>query len=75
MPRSLDDDHLVTASVPRGDGRSRYVRGMNEHYLIVVEQLVREGRSEREIERTVDRLVEEDARLLEDELDDLPAAA
>ncbi len=48
---------------------------MNEHYLIVVEQLVREGRSEREIERTVDRLVEEDARLLEDELDDLPAAA
>ena len=35
---------------------------MNKQYLILIEQLVREGRSEREIERIVRRLVDEDQR-------------
>ena len=33
---------------------------MHKQYLILIEQLVREGRSEREIERIVRRLVAED---------------
>jgi hypothetical protein len=48
---------------------------MNAQYLILIEQLVRDGRSEAEIESIVDRAVDEDAGMLEDELDDLPAAA
>jgi hypothetical protein len=48
---------------------------MNAQYLILIEQLVREGRSEREIDRIVKRLVNEDLEVLADELDDLPAAA
>jgi hypothetical protein len=48
---------------------------MNAQYLILIEQLVREGRSEREIDRIVKRLVNEDVEVLENELDDLPAAA
>jgi hypothetical protein len=48
---------------------------MNAQYLILIEQLVREGRSEDEIEAIVERTVDEDAEVLEDELDDLPAAA
>ncbi len=48
---------------------------MNKGYLILIEQLVREGRSERQIERIVKQLVKEDASVLEDELDDLPTAA
>lgn len=47
----------------------------NKQYLILIEQLVREGRSEREIERAVKRLVKEDASLLEGEPDDLRPAA
>ena len=35
---------------------------MNKQYLILIEQLVRQGRSEREIERTIRRLVEDDQR-------------
>jgi hypothetical protein len=35
---------------------------MNKQYLILIEQLVRDGRSEREIERIVRRLVDEDQR-------------
>ncbi len=35
---------------------------MNKQYLILIEQLVREGRSEHEIERIVRRLVDEDRR-------------
>ena len=35
---------------------------MTKQYLILIEQLVREGRSEREIERIIRRLVEEDQR-------------
>ena len=35
---------------------------MHKQYLILIEQLVREGRSEREIERIVRRLVAEDER-------------
>ncbi len=48
---------------------------MTAQYLILIEQLVREGRSEQEIDRIVKRLVQEDVDVLEDELDDLPAAA
>ncbi len=48
---------------------------MNKGYLILIEQLVREGKSERQIERIVKQLVKEDASVLEDELDDLPTAA
>ena len=38
---------------------------MSKQYLILIEQLVREGRSEREIERIVDRVVAEDERVAE----------
>jgi hypothetical protein len=48
---------------------------MNAQYLILIEQLVREGRPEDEIEAIVGRSVDEDVDVLEDELDDLPAAA
>jgi hypothetical protein len=41
-----------------------------KQYLILIEQLVREGKSEREIEAVVKRLVEEDAHALENELDE-----
>ncbi len=41
-----------------------------KQYLILIEQLVREGKSEREIEAVVKRLVEEDAHVLENELDE-----
>ena len=40
---------------------------MSKQYLILIEQLVREGRSEREIERIVQQLVDQDER---DELDE-----
>jgi hypothetical protein len=40
-----------------------------KQYLILIEQLVREGKSEREIEQIVAGLVEEDVQAL-DELDD-----
>jgi hypothetical protein len=36
---------------------------MHKQYLILIEQLVRQGRSEREIERIVRRLVDEDQRV------------
>ena len=48
---------------------------MNAQYLMLIEQLVREGRPEDEIEAIVARTVDEDVDVLEDELDDLPAAA
>ena len=48
---------------------------MNAHYLMLVEQLVREGRPEDEIEAIVGRTIDEDEDVLEDELDDLPTAA
>ena len=40
---------------------------MSEKYLIRIEELVREGRSEREIERIVQRMVDDDVRALHDE--------
>jgi hypothetical protein len=43
---------------------------MNQQYLILIERLVREGRSEREIEHEVKRLVREDVRALHDDLDE-----
>ncbi len=54
--------HLVTGTVPHGHERGSYLGTMNKHYLFLIEQLVREGRSEREIERIVRRLVEDDRR-------------
>jgi uncharacterized membrane-anchored protein len=47
---------------------------MNAQYLMLIEQLVREGRSEREIENIVEDVVEEDVAL-DDGLDDLRPAA
>jgi hypothetical protein len=41
---------------------------VNQQYLTVIERLVREGRSEREIEHEVKRLVREDVDALHDEL-------
>jgi hypothetical protein len=48
---------------------------MNPQYLILIDQLVREGRPEEEIEAIVGRIVDEDVEVLENQLDDLPAAA
>jgi len=42
---------------------------MNQ-YLILIEQLVRDGKSEREIEKIVGSLVEEDAQALDERLDE-----
>ena len=47
---------------------------MNE-YLTLIEQLVREGKPEREIERIVKQVVREDVEALEDRLEELPDAA
>jgi len=41
-----------------------------KQYLILIEQLVREGKSEREIEAVVKQLVDEDVQALEEKLDD-----
>lgn len=46
-----------------------------KQYLILIEQLVRDGKSESEIERVVKNLVDEDAQALDDELDELKPAA
>jgi hypothetical protein len=37
---------------------------MTKQYLILIEQLVREGRSEREIDRIVEQTVNEDVHVL-----------
>ncbi len=39
-----------------------YLGSMNEQYLIMIEQLHREGRSEREIEKTLRCVVDDDRR-------------
>ena len=41
-----------------------------KQYLILIENLVREGKSEREIEKIVSRLVDEDVQAFDDQLDD-----
>ena len=46
-----------------------------KHYLILIEQLVRDGKSESEIERVVKQLVDEDAEAFVDEFDELKPAA
>jgi hypothetical protein len=46
-----------------------------KEYLTLIEQLVREDKTEREIERIVEQAVHEDVEALEDRLDDLPHAA
>jgi hypothetical protein len=48
---------------------------MSKQYLILIERLVREGKSEREIERIVEQLVREDETALDEELDELRPAA
>ena len=48
---------------------------MSKTYLVPIEELVRAGRSEREIERIVQQMVDDDVRALDDELDDLQPAA
>jgi uncharacterized membrane-anchored protein len=48
---------------------------MNTQYLMLIEQLVREGRSEREIDSIVEEVVEEDVDALDDGLDGLRPAA
>jgi hypothetical protein len=71
--------HLVTGTVPYLHARGGYLRGMSKQYLILIEDLVREGRSEREIDEIVREVVAEDERV--DGVDDdrapadLPAAA
>jgi hypothetical protein len=45
---------------------------MSKQYLILIEQLVREGRSEREIDRVVRQVVNEDERVEETASDDEP---
>ena len=53
---------MVTPTVPHGNDGGSYLGSMSKQYLILIEQLVREGRSEREIDRIIRRLVEEDRR-------------
>ena len=50
-------------------GPTANVEAMKQ-YLILIEQLVREGKSEREIEAVVKQLVDEDIQALDDKLDD-----
>jgi len=50
-------------------GPTANVEAMKQ-YLILIEQLVREGKSEREIETVVKQLVDEDVQALDDKLDD-----
>jgi hypothetical protein len=76
---SLDVRHLVTGTVPCLHTRASYLRRMSKQYLILIEGLVREGRTEREIDEIVREVVAEDERV--DGIDDgtaptdLPAAA
>ena len=51
---------MVTQTVPCGHVRSSYGQSMSKQYLILIEQLVREGRSEHEIDRIVRQAVAED---------------
>ena len=48
---------------------------MNVQYLMLIDRLVRDGRSEREIENIIEEVVEEDVEVLDDGLDDLRPAA
>ena len=41
-----------------------------KQYLILIENLVREGKSEREIEKIVGKLVEDDVQALDEQLDE-----
>ena len=48
--------------VPYPNARTRYLRSMSKQYLILIEELVREGRPEREIDEIVRDVVAEDER-------------
>ncbi len=41
-----------------------------KQYLILIEQLVRDGKSEREIEKIVGTVVEEDVQAIDEQLDE-----
>jgi hypothetical protein len=58
--------------VPLGHDDGSYLRSMSKQYLILIEQLVREGRSEREIDRIVREVVSEDERTERTERTDAP---
>jgi hypothetical protein len=46
-----------------------------KQYLILIENLVREGKSEREIEQVVEQAMQDDVEALEEQLDELDRAA
>jgi len=46
-----------------------------KQYLILIENLVREGKSEREIEQVVEQAMQDDVEALEEQLDELERAA
>ena len=46
-----------------------------EQYLILIENLVREGKSEREIEQVVEQAMQDDVEAVEEQLDELERAA
>jgi hypothetical protein len=75
MGAGLSVVHLVTGTVPRRHRAAATVFEVNQQYLTLIEQLVRDDRSEQEIDEIVTELVREDARALEDEIDELPSAA
>ena len=60
---------MVTRRVPLRHRDGLYLRGMKQ-YLILIEQLVRDGKSEREIEEIVGTVVEEDVQALDEQLDE-----
>ncbi len=43
---------------------------MSKQYLVLIEQLVRDGRSEHEIDRIVEQAVAEDVRVLSEDVDE-----
>jgi uncharacterized membrane-anchored protein len=75
MGAGLSVVHLVTGTVPRRNREVATVFVVNQQYLTLIEQLVRDDRSEQEIDEIVTEVVREDARALDDELDELPSAA
>lgn len=46
-----------------------------KQYLILIEQLVREGKSEREIEQIVEQTLADDVEALDERFDELDRAA
>lgn len=65
--------------MPSLNRAGRYLRCISKQYLILIEDLVRQGRSEREIDEIVREIVAEDERVEAStetaDRPDLPAAA